>query len=103
MIDKRIISVVTRSGVPPIRLKCLDVRHAAPSQPVRLGAVAGARCRGHFGLFEPLRCRSLGQARVAGEPGKFSALIKIDPGVLSKTDPPTEFLSLDLQYISGMT
>ena len=32
-----------------------------------------------------------------------SALIKIDPGVLSKTDPPTEFLSLDLQYISGMT
>ena len=25
-----------------------------------------------------------------------SALIKIDPGVLNKTDPPTEFLSLDL-------
>jgi hypothetical protein len=25
---------------------------------------------GHFDLFEPFRRRSLGQARVAGEPGK---------------------------------
>ena len=70
MTDKRAISVVTSSGAAAIRLKCLDFCHSAPSQPVRLSAVAGARCRGHFDLFEPPRRRSLGKARVAGDPGK---------------------------------
>jgi hypothetical protein len=62
-----ILSVVTNSGAAAIRLKYLDGRHCTPPQPVWLAGVAGARHRGGLASFEPLRRRSIANARVFGE------------------------------------
>ena len=61
--------------------------------PLRQAALLNTQCHGFF----------CGVSDIGRMPTWASALIKIDPGVLSKTDPLTDFLSLDLQYISGMT
>ena len=60
--------------------------HSAPSQPVRLVAIAGTRCRDHFDLFEPASRRTLGKARTAGETDKSHVACRV-------VSPMTVFLS----------